>query len=300
MPKILVVDDSSMDRKLAERLLRKIDGWEVETATDGLDALKKAESFNPTAVVTDLQMPEMNGLQLVQEMKSSHPKIPVIVMTSRGSETIAVEALQSGAASYVPKKQLHRLLIKTVSRILATAEEQRTLGELMRGLETISWEFTVNNDPSLLASLVGFLQSEISRTGLLPESDSFRCGVAFEEALLNAAYHGNLEVSSDLREENPEEFYDLARQRNDLEPYRDRKIKVEVNLNPTGIEYTIRDEGPGFDYSSVPDPTAPENLDRPCGRGLLLMKTFMDDVTFNEIGNCVTMIKRSSKTTSST
>jgi anti-sigma regulatory factor (Ser/Thr protein kinase) len=54
----------------------------------------------------------------------------------------------------------------------------------------------------------------------------------------------------------------------------------------------VRDEGPGFDPGGLPDPTDPANLERPCGRGLLLMKTFMDEVRYNDRGNEVTMRKR--------
>ena len=60
------------------------------------------------------------------------------------------------------------------------------------------------------------------------------------------------------------------------------------------IRYVIRDEGPGFDPATLPDPTDPANLDRPCGRGLLLMRTFMDDVGYNRSGNEVTLIKYAS------
>ena len=56
--------------------------------------------------------------------------------------------------------------------------------------------------------------------------------------------------------------------------------------------FTIRDQGPGFDPSSLPDPTAPENVGKVNGRGMFLIRTFMDEVRFNESGNEVTMIKR--------
>ena len=59
----------------------------------------------------------------------------------------------------------------------------------------------------------------------------------------------------------------------------------------TGLVYVIRDEGPGFDVSGLPDPTDPANLDRPCGRGMLLMRTFMDNVIYNDRGNEVTLFK---------
>jgi anti-sigma regulatory factor (Ser/Thr protein kinase) len=64
-----------------------------------------------------------------------------------------------------------------------------------------------------------------------------------------------------------------------------------VRITPTQAIYTIRDDGPGFDPSSLPDPTDPANLDRPCGRGLLLMRTFMDNVIYNDRGNEVTLFK---------
>jgi anti-sigma regulatory factor (Ser/Thr protein kinase) len=57
-------------------------------------------------------------------------------------------------------------------------------------------------------------------------------------------------------------------------------------------EFVIRDEGPGFDPASLPDPTDPENIEKACGRGLLLMRTFMDKVDYNRTGNQVTLTKR--------
>jgi anti-sigma regulatory factor (Ser/Thr protein kinase) len=57
----------------------------------------------------------------------------------------------------------------------------------------------------------------------------------------------------------------------------------------------IADEGPGFDVTAVPDPTDPENLLKPSGRGLLLIRSFMDEVYHNARGNSITMVKRSSR-----
>ena len=65
-----------------------------------------------------------------------------------------------------------------------------------------------------------------------------------------------------------------------------------VRISPSQAIYVVRDEGPGFDPSSLPDPTDPANLDRPCGRGMLLMRTFMDNVIYNDKGNEVTLFKQ--------
>ena len=58
--------------------------------------------------------------------------------------------------------------------------------------------------------------------------------------------------------------------------------------------FVVQDEGPGFDPSSLPDPTEPANLERVSGRGVLLMRTFMDEVSYNQVGNEVTLVKRGS------
>ena len=69
---------------------------------------------------------------------------------------------------------------------------------------------------------------------------------------------------------------------------------IHFSARETGAEavYVVRDEGPGFDPSHVPDPTAPENLMRATGAGLLLIRAFMDEVSHNAAGNEITMIKR--------
>jgi CheY-like chemotaxis protein len=74
----------------------------VVHAGNGRDALEKIKSAPPDLVVTDLVMPEMDGLELVKEVRRTYPTIPVILMTAHGSEEIAAAALKAGAASYVP------------------------------------------------------------------------------------------------------------------------------------------------------------------------------------------------------
>ena len=67
-------------------------------------------------------------------------------------------------------------------------------------------------------------------------------------------------------------------------------MHVTVRLTQTEATFVVRDEGPGFDVDSLPDPRDPENLTKPSGRGVLLIRTFMDEVRFNEKGNEITMV----------
>ena len=131
----------------------------------------------------------------------------------------------------------------------------------------------------------------MSAMGLFDEAERLRIGVALEEVLLNAMFHGNLELSSSQREGDKPTYHELARVRAKESPYRERRIFVEASFSPAGAEFKIRDQGLGFNPQGQPDPTDPANLHRASGRGLLLMHTFMDGVAFNESGNEVRLTK---------
>jgi hypothetical protein len=126
-------------------------------------------------------------------------------------------------------------------------------------------------------------------------------GLAIEHALLNALYRGNLEISPAQMRTTRELLVQepptagLVEQRLSQAPYCDRKIYLDVRMSPAEASFTIRDEGPGFDVSKLPGRGDPETLENEGGRGLLLMQTFMDKVTFNAQGNEVTMLKRRDK-----
>lgn len=292
MPHVLVVDDSAMDRRLVGGLLERQPDFAVSYAADGAAALAEINRHLPDVVVTDMNMPVMDGLELVSKLKEQRPGLPVILITSRGSEETAVQALQRGAASYVPKRSVQTSLAETIQHVLSSLAEDQLRGRLMQSMQEQSAELSLENDPELVSSAVKFLLSNMTSMGVCSESDRVRLGVALQEALANACFHGNLEVSSALREQDHHSYYDLAKQRATELPYRDRRIHVSVKCTQQEATFVIRDEGPGFDPSSLPDPTDPENLERPCGRGLLLMRTFMDDVRYNPTGNQVTLVKR--------
>lgn len=292
MTTVLVVDDSAMDRRLVGRLLQRNTDWTVLYACDADDAIKQIELHLPDVVLADVQMPGMSGLELLACMKEDYPLVPVVMMTSRGSEELAIRALESGAASYVPKTQAVHELQRTIAKIVSSAGEERGHSRLMHRLEKVEASFVLETDLTLIPSMISYLQHVLMSMQFCGERDRLRIGIALEEALLNSYYHGNLEVSSDLREQDHAAYYELAKARSEVLPYRERRIFVDVKIGPAEAVYVIRDEGPGFDPRQLPDATDPANVERPCGRGLLLMKTFMDDVWYNQVGNEVTMIKR--------
>ena len=99
------------------------------------------------------------------------------------------------------------------------------------------------------------------------EAATFAIRLALEEGLNNAIRHGNA--------------YDAS-----------KTVEVCYEVDHHRAAITITDQGRGFDPGAVPDPTADENIEKPCGRGIMLMRAFMDEVSFSERGNQVHLVKR--------
>ena len=120
--RILVVDDEASARGGLEKLLRQA-GYTVDTAKDGNEALAVAADHPPTVVVTDLKMPEMDGMTLLGKLRESDPDLPVIVATAFGDVSSAVAAMRAGAADYLTKPIDFDSLLISIER----AQERRGL-----------------------------------------------------------------------------------------------------------------------------------------------------------------------------
>ena len=98
------------------------------------------------------------------------------------------------------------------------------------------------------------------------QETAFAIRLAFEEAVNNAIRHGNAMDAN-------------------------KGVRIEYEVTPARVVIAIADEGSGFNPCALPDPTCDENLEKPGGRGVMLMRAYMDKVTFNRRGNRVSMVK---------
>ncbi|QDU72191.1 sigma-54-dependent transcriptional regulator [Mucisphaera calidilacus] len=119
--KILVVDDKQIMRDSVAATLQRA-GFAVVTASDGKAALKQAGKHRPAAVITDLRMPEMDGLSLLTELRAVDPSLPVVLMTAYGTVSDAVAAMQQGAFDFVQKPFEGDQLVMVVRRAVQHRE----------------------------------------------------------------------------------------------------------------------------------------------------------------------------------
>lgn len=299
MARILVVDDTAVDRKLAGGLLEASGRMQVEYAEHAEAGLARIEAQEPDLVLTDMQMPGMSGLELVDRIRRQHPRVPVILMTGQGSEAIAVEALERGAASYVPKAELARGLLSTVEEVLSIARSSRSYLELIACQEEVHLKYALVNRPQVVDALVDLIQQMVAGMGLTDDTGRVRMGIALREALHNALYHGNLRLTADDLERARDELLmgrnvDPVAERASQAPYDSRRIHVRADIDRNEARFVIADEGDGFDYAAHLmglNPGTPGALETQRGRGFVLMMAFMDEISFNESGNEVTMVK---------
>ncbi|NBR06550.1 MAG: ATP-binding protein [Planctomycetes bacterium] len=135
----------------------------------------------------------------------------------------------------------------------------------MSDFETSALEITIQSDTAEARRVQDILEQGLQGVKA-PDKDVFCIRLALEEALVNAIKHGNqMEIT--------------------------KKVFIKYTLDADVFEIMISDEGPGFDPNDVPDPTDIENLERPCGRGLMLMRHYMTEVNYNSTGNSVRMKK---------
>lgn len=296
MAKVLLVEDSPT-QAVEIRMLLEEGAHQVMHVGNGRMALEVLEQHPIEIVVTDLEMPEMNGLELVETMQMEFEHIPAVLVTARGSEALASQALQKGAAGYVPKNHLQKLLNDTITDVLGVIRSDASFVKLISTLQKNVFVFDLPNEAELISPLVGLLMQVIPGMDLISGTDLVRVGVAVEHALVNAMYRGNLELGPSLTPPHRAIVYDdatsdLIEKRKATEPYKDRRVHVEATISKEEIRIVVRDEGNGFDTSKVPGRADPKVLDTESGQGLVLMASFTDEMIFNSPGNEVTLVKR--------
>jgi two-component system, NarL family, invasion response regulator UvrY len=119
MLRILIADDHTVVRKgLRQILLDEFPGAEIDEVADGGELIKKVMAAKWDVVVSDLSMPGRSGLEALQQIKISHPDLPVLILSIHPEEQYAIRALKSGAAGYLSKDTAPDELVKAVQKVL--------------------------------------------------------------------------------------------------------------------------------------------------------------------------------------
>lgn len=274
---ILVVDDEPNIRKLISNILKKNAEYVVDSAEDGRAALDwlAARDYVCDMIITDMQMPRVNGEELIREVLGMRPEMPMLVLTAHKNDQNVLRCLELGAVEYLTKPISVEKVLQTVRRVFDRHARFKGAGEQMKVNSSLQgWvELTAPTDFEYVERFRKF-------TGLLgsvPLSDEERedIRVAIDEIGQNAVEWGN---------------------RHD----RGKHIHLSYCVFNDRIVFKVEDEGEGFTPATLRDPSVDplahimermKEGKRAGGYGVFITRKLMDDILYSESGNAVLMTK---------
>jgi sigma-B regulation protein RsbU (phosphoserine phosphatase) len=153
----------------------------------------------------------------------------------------------------------------------------------------------IPNNPAHVLPVVEEILSTIGHHASLQDREAIK--ISLVEIILNAIEHGNLAIGYAHKHTALEAgtFDELVAQRRGTTPYSSRQVTIEYVMDPTQAFFTVSDEGAGFDWGAIPDPRTEDKRRMAHGRGILIARTNMDECTFHQPGNKVTLVKHFSR-----
>ena len=258
---ILIIDDVEEIRISLSKIVEQL-GVVPLTASNGLEALDLLQSEKIDLIITDLMMPEMDGLQFIVQSRKLNPRIPIAVISGYADIKNATFALTRGAFNFITKP----FTIKEVENVIRKGLRLRELSlGTDRLLKTIRnrTDITIPSFTHLLPSVSFYVLKECQWRGIDNENLLNNISVCIDETLTNALTHGN--------EGNPE-----------------KTIAITLQFDTEKFTFTIQDEGNGFDVKEFDRQIKQNAIDIPNKRGLFIVEYLADEISFNDKGNEVT------------
>jgi CheY-like chemotaxis protein/anti-sigma regulatory factor (Ser/Thr protein kinase) len=288
-PRVLVVDDQEALRSLLARLLER-EGFDPVQAEDGARAVELYRSESPLVVVSDIMMPRMDGLALLNEIRRIDRNATVILMTGQGNEDVLLKALRGGASNFFKKPFNVRELIEEIRKVVDFRLEAARSSLFSPLLVEETKRFVMPRADSPFFPIIN--QITLQLPCLLPPEDILNLKIGIEEVITNAIEHGNLGISFEDKNKAIQEgrLAELIADKGRESDAAGRMVRITSRLTSEVFEIQIRDDGRGFDWRTLPA-VEPENLLAFNGRGIFLTKIYFDEVTYNDAGNEVTLRK---------
>jgi DNA-binding response OmpR family regulator len=287
--KILIVDDN-IDLLDYLKDFFMIYNYEVILAETGAEGIDKFREFSPDIVISDMRLPDKNGNIVVKEIKEIDREVPIIIITGYSDHQLILSAMKNGACDLLKKPFKPNDLKYLINKIETLFRKIK----VKLSSAFVQWEkrhLIIRNDLRIIRSVVDFIFSNID---YISEDVSFM-KIGLQEVLINAIEHGNLEISNKEKKEllDRGDYNKILNKRVQDSAYKDKFVDIKVFSTPEYLKITIQDMGKGFDPTQIPDPTNPENFLEEYGKGIFMAINAFDEVEYNDIGNCVTLIKHS-------
>lgn len=288
--KVLVIDDEEHIVRLIKKFLTKNFGYEVDVAYDGDEGLELIKERKYSLVISDIRMPKLDGITLLEKKNEFDPFLPVILITGKSNFENLLAAMKNGANNYLMKpfslRELGEAVTKAIDFYQTTLEPKHLWGDMEGMVKTRKLELEIPTSLPAVKKVSTYLM-EMARFHGFDEKETQDIFISLNEILANAVEHGNLELIG----EKDEAYYVEQEKRLGNPEFSSRKVRVEAVFDEDTAEFDIIDEGRGFNFCLVESCLDPENIIRNSGRGIFLATCFMDTLDYTEPGNRVKMKK---------
>lgn len=292
--RVLVVEDDEASRVFMA-FAAKSRGHEVACAEDGGRGLAAFLEFRPDIVISDINMPEMDGLEMLEKIRQVDSESVVIINSTLDSPQYTLKALRLKANDYLVKPVLEKDMLSLLDKYSAILAERTAEDGLPGIVSRRELEIEFPNSIDAIGRIADRMMRETEHAIAPIDRLGIRLGLV--ELLANAIEHGNLEITYDEKTRalagGVEGWRKLVETRAGTKPYVDRRVTVEFKMDRARCEWTVTDQGPGFDRALVPDPNDPRNLlTASHGRGIMLAGIQFDELEYIGRGNKVRTVKR--------
>lgn len=285
---IIVDDEPTIVSGLKEAL--SAHGHEVWTAVNGKEAFElfSQNIENYDLLISDIKMPVMDGLTLLKQLQQLEPELPVVLITGYSEMELALQALRLGAIDFILKP----MRLKTLFAVVDKVEQRKKAGlnyvKILPFVEPVCIRMPsyVNLSEGVISYFINHLKPLLKEFRI----STHEISIVLNEALMNAIIHGNLEISSKVKEESFEQFESLLEERQATPEYAEKTVEIRCELQKDSIVFQLTDQGKGFSFDEYKDLEL-TNLLMLSGRGLVLIRSFMDEVKWEEPGNRIIMKK---------
>lgn len=263
--KILIIDDhDDLASSLSEVFSHT--GHTVDVVEDRLTALRLDNIEGYDLVITDLDI-EYRAHTDPSDAPVCFPK--QVIDVAEGQE---IKAFKICASNFrrepLDEEELKNMVATILDYKIRYVDLVENVADLLENIE-----FELPSAVSLMHIVLDYLMKRVEKLGVIKPEES-NLFVALDEAFVNAVKHGNKFDSNKL-------------------------VRISASVSKQEAKFTVEDEGEGFDVKNIPDPLDPQNLFKTSGRGVLFIYNIMDEVSYNDRGNRLTMVKRNDQSTKS-
>lgn len=290
--KILLADDvQALLCTMAEQLESL--GHEVVTASNGEQAFKLAQTHKDFDLIcSDIKMPVLNGLELLEKLRVAENDTPVVLVTGEADLETSIKALKLGALDFIVRPIRGKAIEEALDRIETALTIERESIDAATMVTHQTTTLVINSQLANIGKIVGYFNQQLHNICSISDLDSNKIAICLQECLTNAIIHGNFNITSAVKEADWNVYDELIRQAETEQEQYQKKIKIQFELSENSLQFEITDEGVGFDPHDLPDPADPHNWGKLSGRGIIFVRTFMDAVAWNEIGNSIHISKQ--------